>query len=391
MGKVVDTTNIVDTTYLLSQTPKNLVPDNYWLRELQEKVDADWRFRPNRVDVEEETGPGEEEYTPLEVVIQSVRDDKGTKVSDDWRRVVFRDIFKKCRIGQRFRFSYNFDLEEPDELKSIWIAVNQDSASPTAQQVISRCNGTIGSIWVDENGNKSYHYEPVVQTTDLKTVSMYFSQVAVDPRGSLTILAQHNKYTSQYYINQRFVIGYDTVYKVKNIIKTGSLTTYDPYDVGVMQIYLDLDSIGKLDNFETRIAYNGREDEELEPEPQPPVEDPDEEGVEWQLLVSEPSPLPTELYSSPIEFKVYLFKNGEQSNEAVKVETSLDKTELDDMYYELAGVDDSGYAIDNSFSLRRKKIYSKAKLKVKVFVPAEESPTGAEMSYEFELGLRGLE
>ena len=362
MGKVVDTTNIVDTTYLLSQTPKNLVPDNYWLRELQEKVDADWRFRPNRVDVEEETGPGEEEYTPLEVVIQSVRDDKGTKVSDDWRRVVFRDIFRKCRIGQRFRFSYNFDLEEPDELKSIWIAVNQDSASPTAQQVISRCNGTIGSIWVDENGNKSYHYEPVVQTTDLKTVSMYFSQVAVDPRGSLTILAQHNKYTSQYYINQRFVIGYDTVYKVKNIIKTGSLTTYDPYDVGVMQIYLDLDSIGKLDNFETRIAYNGREDEELEPEPRPPVEDPDEEGVEWQL-----------------------------SNEAVKVETSLDKTELDDMYYELAGVDDSGYAIDNSFSLRRKKIYSKAKLKVKVFVPAEESPTGAEMSYEFELGLRGLE
>ena len=97
MGKVVNTTNIVDTTYLLSQTPKNLVPDNYWLRELQEKVDADWRFRPNRVDVEEETAPGEEQYTPLEVVIQSVRDDKGTKVSDDWRRVVFKDIFRKIK------------------------------------------------------------------------------------------------------------------------------------------------------------------------------------------------------------------------------------------------------------------------------------------------------
>lgn len=391
MSKVVDTTNVVDTTYLLSQTPKNLVSDNYWLRELQEKVDADWRFRPNRVDIEEETGPGEEKYTPLEVVIQSVRDDKGTKVSDDWRRVVFRDTFRKCRIGQRFRFSYNFDLNESNELKSVWIAVNQDSASPTAQQVINRCNGTIGSVWVDENGVKSYHYEPVIQTTDLKTVTMYFSEVAVDPRGTLIILAQHNKYTSQYYINQRFIIGYDAVYKVKNIIKTGSLATYNPQDVGVMQIYLDLDAISKLDNFETRIAYNGRMSEELEPLPDTPVSDSDEEGVEWQLKISQPSPLPLELFSSPIEFKAYLFKNGEQSNEAVKVNTFLDKTDLDDMYYELMGVDEQGFAINNSFSLRRKKIYSKAKLQVKVFVPAEASPTGIEMSYEFELSLRGLE
>ena len=391
MGKIVDTTDIVDTTYLLSQTPKNLVKDNYWLRELQDKVDADWRFRPNRVDVEEEIAPGTEEFTPLEVVIQSVRTDSGTKVSDDWRRLVFRDIFSKRRIGQRYRFSYNFDLTEQDEKKSIWLAVNQDSASPTAQQVINRCNGTLGSIWVDENGNNTYHYEPVVQTTDLKTYAMYFNQVALDPSGTIIVLAQHNKYTKDYYINQRFVIGYDAVYKVVNIIKTASLTTYDPYDVGVMQIYLEMDTIGELDDFTTRIAYNGRQSEELPPVPQPPQEDPGEEGVEWQLLVSDPQPLPTELYSTPIDFKVYLYRNGEQTDSAIKVETTLDKTDLDNLYYEITGVDENGYTVDNSFTLRRLKLYSKAKLQVKCYVPAEASPTGGELSYEFELGLRGLE
>ena len=30
MGKVVDTTYVQDTTYLLSQTPKNFVKDDYW-------------------------------------------------------------------------------------------------------------------------------------------------------------------------------------------------------------------------------------------------------------------------------------------------------------------------------------------------------------------------
>ena len=52
---------------------------------------------------------------------------------------------------------YNGPLEE----KNIWIGVNRDSMSPTSQQVVVRCNGTLGSIYTDENGVNSYHYEPV--------------------------------------------------------------------------------------------------------------------------------------------------------------------------------------------------------------------------------------
>lgn len=87
-------------------------------------MNADWRFRPNRVDIEEETEFGAEEYTPTEVVIQSVKSDKGEAISDDWRRLVFREILLKHRIGQRYRFSYDFDLMQENMDKNIWIAVN---------------------------------------------------------------------------------------------------------------------------------------------------------------------------------------------------------------------------------------------------------------------------
>ena len=106
MGKVINSTDIIDSRYLLSQTPPDMVEENYFLRELQDKIDSEWRFHPNRMMIEQETGIGEETYFPIEVVLQSVKDDKGTKVGDDWRNIVFPDIRYKCRIGTRFRFFF---------------------------------------------------------------------------------------------------------------------------------------------------------------------------------------------------------------------------------------------------------------------------------------------
>lgn len=385
MGKVYDTSGKVDTYYLLTQTPKNFVKDNYYLRELQEKVWADWEHRPNRVDIEQETGIGTEEYFPLEVVIQSVRSDSGEKVSDDWRRIVFKDIFEHRRIGTRYRFSYKFDLEEPDELKSIWLAVNQDSASPTAQQVIVRCNGTLGSIWVDEEGNKVYHYEPVVQVTELRSASAMFNEVAIDPRGQLTIIAQHNKFTRDYYINQRFVIGYDQIYKITNIIKTDSLTTYNPNDVGIMTIYLDYDQKGTLDDFVNRIAYNGRvEDETVQP-PSPIVND-------YQLRIIKPSPIPYILGTEDVVFEAYVFNGEEKTDKKISVRTELQDTQYPERYYSIEYVDGNAGAC-NQFVLHRKTRYQKGKLIVtcNYTLTAEDSPTeeGKDITQSFELSLWG--
>lgn len=380
MSKVINSTGVVDSRYLLSQTPPNEVEENYYLHELQDKVDADWAFRPNRASIEQETGVGTEEYFPLEVVMQSVRTDNGAKISDDWRRLVFKDIRYKCRIGTRFRFSADFDVSKPAEQKSIWLAVNQDSVSPTAQQVVQRCNGTLGSIYVNEKGEKSYHYEPVVQTTDLKSVTVNYSEVAVDPRGQITITAQHNQYTKDYYINQRFVIGYDQVYKIKNIIKTGSLTTYDPMDVGVITIYMDMDQRGELDDFVNRIAYNGRMDETITPAPLPPVED-------YQLRIESPTQIPATLGDLPINFVVGLYQGETKVQNTIYVDITSTVSTFSN-YYTASGLQETpeGNMIINNeqgFALMRTKRSNRIALDVKCYIPAEASPAGVELSQSF--------
>lgn len=392
MGKVINTTNVVDSSYLLSQTPPNYSKDNYWLNELQEKVNADWEFRPNRVDIEEEQGFGTEEYKPIEVVIQSVRDDKGTKVSDDWRRIVFKDIFSHREIGTRYRFSYAFDLQEPNINKSIWIAVNQDSSSPTAQQVIARCNGTIGSIWVDENGNKIYHYEPVVQGTTLSSTPPSFSEVAVDLKSQLIITCQHNKYTKDYYINQRFVIGYDRVYKISNIVKTDALRTYQPDFVGVMTLYLDFDQSSAKDDFENRIAYNGTDGEINIPQ-ETPVPQPSS----YEIKFVSPVPLPAILYgdSDSVPYEVWLYKDGEKTSELVSVRVYLldGDNKIDDpqQIAKYCEFDDVLLETEHIFTLKRVMQSWGKRILVQCYSIPEGAAPGTEISYEFELSLWGLE
>lgn len=374
---IKDSTYSKSGRYFLTQTPDNMDKKNYWIKELQDKVDRDWYYRPNRADIEQETQFGSEEYFPLEVVLQSVRSDSGEKVSNDWRRIVFRDVRYKVKIGQRYRFRSDFETEVEDKEKSIWIAVNQDDVSATSQQVVVRCNGTLGSIYVDDDGNKRYHYEPVSQKEALTGTNPNMSQVAIDPRGSITITAQHNKYTQQYYINQRFIVGYDQVYKVKNIIKTGSLTTYNPYDIGVMTIYLDMDQSGALDDFENRIAYNGRREEEL------PEVTPVEDG--YSIKITEPSPLPEELTSEKIFFSVYLQKNGVNQPNEINVSSYIENVVSPQTYYTLLIQD------GNHFRLHRNKFFGGGNLFIKCFIPQEQSPTGQEISTTFQMSLKALE
>ena len=274
----IDSTNIKDTRYLYSQTPPDFRKDNYYLNTLQMKIDADWPYRPNRKWVDEETEAGSETYIPLEVVIQTVKNDKGEAISDDWYRLVFRDCQKPVRLGRRYRFGYEANIDTPDAKKNIWLGVNQTQLSPTAAQTVCRCNGTIGSLYKDKNGKIMRHYEPVVQPDKLSGSGVKQSEVAVDLNGSKILLAQFNKYTQQYYINQRFFIDANAaerenqpVYKITNIVRSNTLTTYDPTDVGLVRIYYEVDQIGAQDDVENRIAYNGVVSDNISPETDEPI------------------------------------------------------------------------------------------------------------------------
>lgn len=377
MGKIIKSTFVNNPYNLISQTPPNLPKDNYYLHTLQDKVDADWEYRPNRVDVEREQTIGEGDYTPLEVVIQTIRSDTGEKVSDNIRRIVFRDIKYQAPIGTKFKFSYNFDLYEPDEDKDVWLVTNKNSTNPTESATITKCNGTIASTYVDENGINKIHYEEVYSSTNLSSTVPNFNAAIVTAKSDLTLLVQHNKYTRNYYVNQRFVVGYNQVYKVAAIQNMDSLHTYKADGAGLSILYVNLDQISEYDNFDTRLAYNGKS-EEINPS-QPEVKG------EYEFKIITPQPLPTELYSEPIEFMAGLYINGNIVDGTFIKQPELkigmsDWTRYVDLQY-VAG--------QNTFVLRRKKVVNK-KLEVIVKIDTND-PNNQEMSQSFELFLGGLE
>lgn len=312
---IIDSTNIRDTRELYSQTPPDFSKHNYYLNTLQMKIDADWAYRPNRKWVEEELEAGSEVYKPLEVVIQTVKNDKGETISDDWYRLVFRDCQKAVKIGRRYRFAYSPNISVPDMQKNIWLAVNQTQLTPTASQTVCRCNGTIGSLYKDDNGNITRHYEPVVQPDKLSGAGIKQSEVAVDLNGNKVLLAQFNKYTKQYYINQRFFIDanaadreHQPVYKITNIVRSNTLTTYDPTDVGLVRIYYEVDQIGAQDDVENRIAFNGIVNDNIAPKTDEPISGGEDSSDDYTFSIVDPEIIPKVL--TTLVFKPELQKNG---------------------------------------------------------------------------------
>lgn len=376
MGRIVRTANIPDSSYLLSQTPKNIVKDNYWLDQLQEKVNYDWRFIPNRVDIEEERTRGELDYSPLEVVIESVKNENGDSISDDFKKIVFRDIGKRVELGMKYRFSYKFDLSEPDNEKNVWLVTNTNSSSLDANCVLTRCNGTIWSEYTATGGIIKTHEEPIYQTHRLETTAFKYNETLVSDQAGFYGIVQHNKYTRQYYINQRFIIGYDQVYRIEAISKLYANKTYQPENVGYMILYFKKVEKSELDNFETRLAYNkvegAREQQEI--------------VGEYNIRFIEPIELPSQLTSVPISFRVGLF-NGD---------TEVEYTNAFTIECEIGAANPAKYYTmdvtgNNTFVLKRLKMYSGGPLKVKCSIPANASPNGEELSTSIKLGMRSLE
>lgn len=379
--KVVDITNSANSYDILSQTPKNYSKDNYFLKELQDKVNAEWRYRPNRVDIEYENSWGVQTYTPIEVVIQSVRSEKGSAISNDCRRIVFKNILEdRFVIGSKFRFSEKYDLNTEDKNKNVWLATNTDNVKMTSSMIIERCNGTLGSVYVDNQGITQYHYEPVIQGKDLSAVNLFYNEVAVSPQSQLLVIAQHNEFTKKYYINQRFIVGYDKVYRIKAINKFYANSTNDPENVGLMRIYLELTESCIYDNFDTRIAYQNS----------PGVHLTTTKNSSYSIKLSKPEYIPVNLTDNPITFTMVVV--NERGQEFPEINISVDCV-LENLP---SGADQSNYFdyIDNgnnSFDLRRKRIYLNGNLQINCKVNKEESPSGEEFSTSFTMVMGSFE
>jgi len=197
---IYDTTNILDNSiYLKSKLKKNMVGDNYYIENLQNRRNLDWYSRYNVVDIEEELGkqttysPYDPIFSPVESVITNVKTPTGDQLSDDWARLAFKDLDHPSKVGSRYRFSLdfgNYDLSSMTEEQkknnlSVWIGVNRSDIKAGNSTIIRRCNSTLKFVGSPSNSVDyvtEVHEEPCVLDTELKYIQIYYNKVLPIPQ-----------------------------------------------------------------------------------------------------------------------------------------------------------------------------------------------------------------
>jgi hypothetical protein len=383
MGKVVDVTNIIDSSMKIkSRTPKNMSINNEYLDKLQQKIEYEWKYRYNHVDIEEEQEFGTEIYTPIEVVSQSVYSDMLKKtLGDDWRRLVFKDIKYPVKLGKRYRFETTFDENAPLEEKSIWITVNNNNNIGSRSAVVRKCDSFLTFV---EKSTGRIHYEPVALEDETKNINFWRDETIVLAQGEVMAIMQYNSYTKNVRINNRFFLGVvdfrdasnNWLYKVKAVRKYQGETTFDLNSIPLITLVLEKDDLGPQDDRNTRVALNSpvyyKEDFENnnseEDNTQNNTQNDETDDVvqnNYHIEVFDKNSKDFTDYillNETQEYMCYLFNNDEIISEPIKVECDLLATNNDIYYYDFYQND------DNIFSIYNKKMYLKDKLKITCMV-----------------------
>lgn len=281
---VINTTDVIESSmFLKAKLKKNMVGDNYYMESLQSKIDAEWDYRHNLCDIEEENQKqmkyttNEPKYTPVEAVVQHVITDTGVKLANDWKKLVFKNIKHPIFRGKRFRFSLDFEKnplyteEEKRTESSIWIGVNFDKVSATSGIVVRRCNtniGFAGSPTLTYDNITEYHYEPCILEDDFKYINVYMNSVVNISQAEIYAIMQYNHFTKHIKINDRVVIGNtdledrenNAVFKVKAVAKSTGESTFnvgvlsENTDVSLVVVALSKDLVDSQDDLTNRIT-----------------------------------------------------------------------------------------------------------------------------------------
>ncbi len=410
--KVINITNSASQYDILSQTPENYNPDNYFINQLQEKVNQEWIYRPNRVNIEYESNWGRSEWKPIDVVVQSIKSETGTDISNDYRRIVFKNILeRRFKIGHKFRFSPMYDLNAEVREKDVWLGINTNSVKMTSSMVIARCNGVLGSTYKDNQGVTKYHYEPVIQGRDLSSVGLSYNDVAVAPQSQLVITAQYNDFTRTYKINQRFIIGARNedpnnpghfnggyVYRITAINKFYGNSTYDPENVGLFKLYLELTETSVYDNWDDMIAYQQDATVHVETDTSGSASSDKSYTVKFTTPSEIPSSLgETEVVFTPLlisedgteyaDYSKYFVASFELENWPENRFTTKEQSDAKKAEY-IQLVSSGGDTEPYVFSLSRKRIYTMGDMIVYCCLPAASSPTGEDIKVSFRMVVR---
>ena len=191
----------------------------------------------NWYDIEIEEIAGSEEYVSSKVrITHAINPDTGTKLSDDWKQLIFQNPEDKiAKLGKKFRFQDN-----------IWITLNAEIyASATENCIIRRCANTLNFLL--QNG--CIHKEPCAIENNMDSTSIYFNNSVNVAQGTITVWLQKNDYTKNVNINDRFIIGYNKVFKVESVINFLSTNTLVPDGSNLLKLTMKMDSILSTDDF----------------------------------------------------------------------------------------------------------------------------------------------
>lgn len=370
MGKVIDTTNIIDSSmYLKARVPKNMVKNNYYLDALQKKIEKEWTYRYNVVDIEEEKICGSNEFTPVEAVIQTAYDTyQKTVMGDDWKRLVFKDIKYPVDEGKRYRFHVEFEKNNiPDIKKSIWITVNTNRTSPTRGILVRRCDSF---FTIPSEDKTEIHYEPVCLEADFKYINFYSDLTITVPQAEMYAIMQYNQYTKHIKINHRFVVGAtnindredNTIFKVKAVNKFQSCSTYEVDDVPLVVLALERSLVDSTDDFETRIMsqnatykkdnVNNVVDDIIDNKPV--------DKIDYYIKIDSNIGIKNKiLLNTQNDFSCYVYdSNNNIIDVPIDIKVDLLSTVNDIYYYDYKRSD------NNHFSIFNKKAYMKDKLQI---------------------------
>lgn len=416
MGKIIDNTNVLNPLMNIRENlSKNMDKDNYYLKMLQDKVNREWRYRYNIVDIEKEKDIGGENYTPIEVAIQTVYDtNQKTVMSDDWRNIVFKDIKQTVEIGERYKFSYLFGKETEELNKSIWITVNNNATSPTGSATIRRCNTFINMIY-----NDGCHFEPCIVEDDFNYVNLYYNKAITVPSAEIYLIMQYNKYSKKIKINDRFLLGEtdeddienNIVFKVKAVRKFSNKNTFLTDTVPLTYVALDRDSISAEDDLYNRLMAhativkdknmvklctydsisntiyvlgdrNNKTLVSLNKNLSNVIND-KKDIYELKIIANGDEDIETPLLVNNSRiYSLYLYKNNQLVSSKFEVNTDLLGTTKDDNYYVFENLD------TNKFKILNKRMYVKDKLKITCKALSDDGQLI--LSHEFYVKLGGI-
>lgn len=377
---IIDTTNVIDSSmFLKARLKKNMVGDNYYIENLQDKRNQDWEFRYNVVGIEEEKGRQIQytnylpTYTPLDVVIRSVKGEKGEDLGADWASISFRDLKYPNLLGTRYRFSLDFPdmslMTEEDKYfdTSVWLAINNSPIRAGRSSVVRRCNANIalvGSPTRDYHNIVESRYEPVVLENELKYMNMYYNQTIVVPQAEWYITMQMNYFSNCIKVNNRIILGgtdtgdieNNSIYKVKAVIKCTANKTFERAgytgleDIPLVVLALDKDVASSEDDLVNRIAVNA-----------PMYYVPKVEPI-YEYYISTNNENNKIILGETVEYTNSLFFNGNEIETEFEYEYFLNRIKQENWfnYFEFTKIN------SNSFQIKNLKACTRGTLDIKI-------------------------